>query len=178
MPLLTTDDLALAWQRDLTEQEQDAATLFIDLLVGELETYCNRPLLPRAIVGEQVTISTIGRVFPHHTPVVSIQQVRDATTLETLASTGYQLAGSYIQFVGWGGEYLLDYTAGLVSPQNKALKHIVLSRLTRVMAKIHDDALGVSTLTQEGYTAAYLEEGWTEQELKIADRRRRRVVRT
>jgi hypothetical protein len=44
--------------------------------------------------------------------------------------------------------------------------------------KLADNAYGVGQLTQEGYNAPFLDEGWTAQELENIDRRRHRVVRT
>ena len=178
MPLVTINDLETL-ARTLSAQEQAAAQLLIDTIEGELELFLHRPLTARAITGERATIGPSGHVFLRHTPVISIQSVNYGTSPSTAYTGAYSFAPGGLVFAPSPvpTEVLVSYTAGLTDPDNRGLKSVVLSRLSRIMAKVHDDALGVSSLTQEGYNAAFLQEGWTEQEMKLAERYRRRIVR-
>lgn len=178
MTLVDTDDLALLLKRDLTDEESDAATLIVELMTAELEEFCGRPISPRTIIGERASIGPTGQVFLKATPVISIDAVTYAGS-STPYSGAYGLSSSFLTFSpnSIPTDVTVSYTAGLEPPANAGLRSIMLGRLSRIAAKVHDDALGVSSLSQEGYNAAYLAEGWTEQELKIAERRRRRVVR-
>lgn len=180
MTLVTTDDLAVMLKRDLTDAEEDGAALVIALMTAELEEICNRPLEPRVITGELVTVGFSGQAFLKVSPVISVSGVTYSDPPGAPYTGSYALTAGVLTFspTTIPFDVLVDYSGGLSPPQNAGLRSLLLGRLTRIMAKVHDDALGVGSLTQEGYNAAYLAEGWTEQELAIAQRRRRRVVRT
>lgn len=179
MALVTLDDIENLTKRNLTAEEEAAVVLLIEMLQGELEDHCNRPVSARVITDEPVTIRSDGRVFLRYSPVISVEAVNYRSPVSAYTGT-YTLVPGGLDFGLSTGtvDLTVSYTAGLAEPDNQGLKSILLARLSRIMAKVHDDALGVSSLAQEGYNAAYLEEGWTEQELKVADRRRRRTVRT
>lgn len=176
-PLVTPEVIASLTKRSFTDTDRDAVEQIIEMIEGELRSYVNRPLTPTAFLAEKITLED-GFLATLNTPVLSVQALR-------LSSTGSAYTGSYTitsgglrisDETGTGPDYEVDYTAGVWPDQSGVLKSLVASRVTRVLAKVQDDATGVRTLTQEGYTAAYLDEGWTDQELKLADRLRRRTA--
>lgn len=179
MPLATLADVKTLTQVAFSAEEDAAVQLILDLMEADLEQYCNRPLTVKSFTSEAATIRDDGVVFLNRHPVVSVSQVRYDTTPPTAFTGTYRVQNGLLTFNAASATtaILVDYTAGLADPVNRAAKSILLARMSRIVSKVHDDALGVSALTQEGYNAAYLEEGWTDQELKIADRNRRRVVR-
>jgi hypothetical protein len=197
--LVWTDDIEELLQRSLTVTEETAAEALIRKYAAELESICNRPLTPRVILDEQAVVDATGFTRLRNTPVVSVTQIR----FDGAPWTGtWQKAPGGLQLDGLAGfspsftagfasgfsagfsagsvadlRVAVDYSAGLEEPANGVIRSLLIDRVIRTLAKITDDALGVSALTQEGYNAPFLAEGWTEQELALAQRARRRVVR-
>lgn len=179
--LCNARDVAEVWGREFTDsEEEEMVDSLIAHLQGELELYCNRPLGSRTVVDELVTV-TAGRAFFGRTPVQTVTEVRYADTLTEVPSTYYEVRTGGVDFFSPNPlpyDVRVDYVAGLPTTdwRYQGARSVLLSRVLRVAAKAKDDALGVSSLTQEGYSAAYLAEGWTDQELKLADRLRVRTV--
>lgn len=195
MPLCTTDDVAALLRRSLTTAEEEGLELLIPLIQGEMEMVANRPLSPVVIVGE-VARQVGDHVFLNKTPVVSVQAVRGLGSTTTVG--GFDVRPWGLLFSGtsatadafapaeWASvtaenadrEFEVDYTAGVGTTdwRYQGARSLLLSRLIRISNKATDDALGVSQLTQEGYTAAYLTEGWTDQEMATLKRLKKRTV--
>lgn len=173
--LVTYEDLETILRREFTDDELDAVDLIITLMQSEVTEIAGRPLEPTVIVAERVEPNADGYAFLRNTPVTAITAVRypgnstPFTTLPTIEPGG-------VYFGLASGPLEVDYTAGLAATEAAGLRSVIIARLLRILAKVTDDAIGVRTLTQEGYTAAYLEEGFTEQELAIIGKRHRRVV--
>lgn len=177
MPLLTTaTEIASLTKHTFDAAEIVAVNLVIDLAEGELRGHVNRPLVPTAVVGERATADDEGTMYLRRSPIVSVQAIRYAGTTNPFTGA-YEIVPGGLSLSGMAtGSYDVDYTAGVRPEDSGALKAAVVGRVTRIVAKVHDDATGVSSLTQEGYNAAYLEEGFTEQELLLAGRQRRRTL--
>jgi hypothetical protein len=182
--LVTVDDVLALAGVTLSDAKKEALADQLADWTAELEERLNRPLTQKVVTGERIRADSSGMLWTKWSPIISITGVR-------VADTGISAAyGSFIQHGGavsagegagayYGGtEYLVDYTAGLSEDAARPARSILKARGARLAVKMADDAYGVSSLTQEGYSAPYLDEGWTEQELANVDRRRRRVVRT
>lgn len=194
--LCSTADVSTLLQRSFTPSEDAAVALILDLMQGELEMITNRPLGPKVITGE-IARRVGDQVFLNKTPVISVQSVTsvgsstlvDATTYK-VRPWGLLMGGSALDDafapLEWesqgleyqDAEYKVNYTAGLSTAdwRYQGAKSLLMSRAIRVINKAADDAIGVDRLTQEGYAASYMAEGWTEQELKTAKRLKKRTV--
>lgn len=173
--LVTYEDLETILRREFTDEEIEAVELIITLVEGEVTELAGRPITPTVITAEQVTPGSDGYAFLRNTPVTTITEVRypgNSTPFTTLPV----IEAGAVYFGLASGPLEVDYTAGLKPTEAVGLRSVIIARLIRILAKVTDDALGVRTLTQEGYTAAYLDEGFTEQELAIIGKRRRFVV--
>jgi hypothetical protein len=185
--LVTADEVLALAGVTLDDTKKEALADQLADWTAELEERLNRPLTQKVVTGERVRADSSGNLWTKWAPIISITGIR-------LADTGSsQISGSFVQYGGAissgsggvgamsytpGTEYLVDYTAGLSEDAARPARSILKARGARLAVKMADDAYGVSSLSQEGYSAPYLDEGWTEQELLNVDRRRRRVVRT
>lgn len=178
--LVTVAEVMALANVTLSAPQQTAMTTLLADWTAELEERLNRPLTVRRFVGEQLRICANGLGWTRHNPIVSIDALRDPDGVVQVAGQ-YTLASSGGIDLGTDAAmltYVVDYTAGCDAAYAQPARSVLLARAARMAIKMAEDAYGVSALTQEGYNAPYLAEGWTEQELQNIDRRRRRVVRT
>lgn len=175
--LCSVEEVMALAQVTLTGPQQAAMTTLLADWTAELEERLNRSFTVHQITNAAHTATTAGIVWPRRSPVVSLTAIRDADG-NVVSGVGLTAAGGIdVGTSGAGGTYYLDYTAGLSVEVAKPVRSILLARAARMAVKMADLAYGVSGLTQEGYSAPFLDEGWTEQELLNVDRRRKRVVR-
>lgn len=196
MPIVTPDEVSILVQRQFSAAEEEAVNLVLRMMEGELELLCNRPLAPRTFT--EITKVVEGEAFLSKTPVASVTTVAhvpDGTLIEpskySVRSWGLLMAaedpstsGAWaptpvpldLDRLGW--EIKVTYTGGLPSAdwRYQGARSLLLSRTARIANKVHDDAVGTDSVNQEGYSAKYMEEGWTDQELARANRLKRRTL--
>ena len=192
MALVSPDEVSTLLQRTFSDDEESAVELILQLMQGELELMCGRPLTPKPFT--EIVAVRDSQVFLSKTPVQSVVQIRrvdgtilDPTTssvrnwgvlLTTEASTGGWSPMPPMTSSAGGYEVEVTYTGGLPKTdwRYQGARSLLMGRVSRVVNKVHDDAVGTDQVSQEGYTAAYMKEGWTDQEVARAGRLKRRVV--
>lgn len=182
--LVTAEEVAQAAEVDLSVDQLEALRGLVNEFTAELEERLNRPLLVRSFTNEPIILPPgSDSLWLRHAPVREVLAVRTSagtyTGTWTVRPGRIQLAGGLSPLtIGPGETFYVDYRAGLDSSETRAAKSVIKERAMRMAVKMADQAIGVRDLTQEGYSAPFLEEGWTEQELENVSRLRRRVVRT
>lgn len=173
MGVISPDELiAFMSGIDLTPAQVDAAKLIIDGVQAEIETAINRSIEPVRRT-EVVTADHLGRLWPLHTPIISVESVQAGTPL---AVVGYDFAEGLVT-VSYGGDYTITYVGG-IGHNHRAHNHLkleVLRLCSREMTNRHDDTLGVKDLNVND-EADPLPIGLTEDDLKRFKRWRRRTV--
>lgn len=171
MALVTVDELATYQAKTYTAAQENAASVVLENLEGDLEAYLGRPLVPTVFEAQTIRPPTSRRpktlLFPK-TPVVSIE----AFTIDgtAVASTDYVLrpwgvenlsVASIPSGLGAEPEIVASYTAGLPGDDpddafTKAARAILFGTAARILNRdVIDDAAGVSTLDQEAYSVSY-----------------------
>lgn len=198
MPAITHLDVDVRLAPPLTESEvADVEERLIPAAESDLVVYLNRgPLAASPIIGEEhVCYATTDRLGLKRTPVVSVAEVRVAGS--ALSADEYVVTGWGIRFLGRittssSVVVSVDYTGGLGTEPDayEAARTALAIRVAREVTARRSmaatvDAQGVRSVSVEGYSVTY--EGglalagaggaFTENELAIVSRWRRRVVR-
>lgn len=179
---ITSSDIAVLFGRELTDMEQAAADLYIDLAVGEIESWLGRPVGAEQFV-EVAFPDADGAVYFLNTPVISLDSftINGSTyfTDDSITVFDYGIENvweltwpetSYTDFEVWndavyGGTITVTYTAGLDWPG--AVRSLVVNAVMQKMIedKARDIRLngmdenmnvsGVKSLRVEDYEIAF-----------------------
>lgn len=185
MALVTANDIQTYLGRDLSDVETIAASaVFIPTVEGEASVAVNRPIEAAQFVEEQLVEYDQTSVRLRRSPVVSVVSV--VVEGSTVAAADYIVRSWGLDFTTLVGTTLpiamtITYTAGLDdvldAPALQALRGVVMGRVARMVNKIvNDDSAGVASITVEGYTVRYMDDGWTEHEADVLASMRRRTV--
>lgn len=182
--IISESDLVVYMQRPLTTGESTAASAVIEMVQAELE----HSVLQRSLVVAEHTETLYGTpdregvltLHPTHTPLLSVS----AVTVEgaAVASGSWSLERSRVLVYGvvlpLTGQAAAEvtYTAGLGEPALTACRRVLLGCVARVLEKGSSDELGLDSVSVEGYSAVWMSEGFTDEEIRRVSRWRRRVT--
>jgi hypothetical protein len=146
MAIITADEL-IRYMSDitLTPRQLQAVEDVIDGVQAEMETFLNRSIEP-ATRTETLTADHLGRVWPLHTPVISISAVQAGTPLATIA---HDLLDGVL-YAGSNGDTVTVTYVGGIGETHRAHPHLRLEAMrivAREITKLHDDTLGVKDLS-------------------------------
>lgn len=186
MAILTYLDLQRYMNKTFTAGQQTAATTIIAALERELSYYINRPLSPTVTTDEIYMLEPQQRqIFLRKGPVVSVASLEIGLAGDEVAQTvadydihPWGIDNIYIASTGYRA--IVTYTAGMASSEAQNLERIVYSAATREMSKLLIDAQGIWELDVEGTDYKFSnmgKDGFTEEELRMASRYKRRVIR-
>jgi hypothetical protein len=114
---VTSSDVAILLQRELTEAEEAAVELYIEMAEGEIEAYLGRPIKPTAFEEEGYFPNADGVIYLRNTPVISVEAL--SVNGETLAPTSALTVTSYGLENAWGLMYdYIPYVDREVNPQD------------------------------------------------------------
>lgn len=160
---------------------------------SELETMLGRPLEQRTITESRWLDLATWDLALSATPIASVTSLSiDGVMIDPSAFSyepGGILAFSQLDFGPGGVPLVTDYTtlgtkkvdvvyvAGISDPAKaRPAKSAVVARACRVLNMTNDDALGTKALNVEGYGVTWVDDGFTEAEMKAVRRLRRRVA--
>lgn len=185
MAIILAADLAIYMNKTFTESEEEAASLIVSSIEGELSAIINRPLAPVQVVEEVHMLQSGQRqIFLRKAPVTSV----------TLFEIGYHEAYQEqnildfdvypwgidnIRIAGQGYKAKVTYNAGLSDSAAAALERVCFSSASREMSKLLADAQGLTRLKVEGteYFFEAADSGiFSSTELKTIERFKRRVI--
>lgn len=133
--LITASDIESAFGRAFTAEETTNCELFIELAMGEIETYLGRPITIQEFTESYVSDHN-GSVYFRNTPVVTIEDlevngetITTPSTFVTITPFGFDgIWEQSIEYPGvgaleqdrpgyYGADITVTYTAGLDFPQ-------------------------------------------------------------
>jgi hypothetical protein len=180
---VTPSDIAILLQRELTESEEAAVALYIELAEGEIEDYLGRPIRPTEFVEEGYVPNVQGVIYLRNTPVISVQAIdingeefaTNALTVTTYGllnawglswpSTGYSINGDVVDpDMYYGGTFTISYTAGLDYP--KGIRSLIIGGVyAKILGDISKNAratmgnTGIKTIQAEDFLITYEHSG-------------------
>jgi hypothetical protein len=139
---VTPADIAILLQRELTESEEAAVALYIEMAEGEIEAYLGRPIKPTVFEEHDYFPNAAGIVYLRNTPVISVEALTidgKVFPADGLTVTSYGLENTFglywptMPYVTdtiansdyYGATVTISYTAGLDYPA--AIRSLVLS---------------------------------------------------
>lgn len=191
--IVTYPEVEVLLGRTFSETQAAAVSALLDDLEGRLRGHLGRPLETETSIVETVRAPdrrNPRRLFLKKTPVQSVESVTvDGVAVDSddylVRTWGLDQFQPLAVGAGLKPEpvIVVTYTAGLTgedpdSDEGKLLRGVIRSAAARIANQITDDALGTTNLSQEGYSATYLDAsgGFTEEELRRASSLRRRRV--
>jgi hypothetical protein len=148
MPILLPSEIQRAMGRTLSVDELDEAVALIAEFEADLDSILGHSVSLHDVVGEKVDVAGYN----------------SGLTISNFASGVTSVTVSY-----QGGH-------GPAHPAYPSAKGAIKRRVIRMLAKRDDDAIGTDSVSAPGLTVRYLDEGFTESELKPLKRMRRVVV--
>ena len=185
MSVITYTDLQRFMNREFDAGQRTAATTIISSLERELSAYINRPISAVQVVDESHRLSVNQRqIFLRKAPVVEVTAFSvglDGEEVEQDITDFYVYPWGIdnIRIVGEGYRALVSYTAGMDSNEAEKLSHIMLAASSREMNKVLLDAQGLMRMNVENsqyYMAGMGESGFTDRELRMASKYKRRAI--
>jgi hypothetical protein len=185
MAVITYTDLQRYMNRSFDAGQQAAANIVISSLEHQLSTWLNIPISPVSVIDEIHRLKVNQRqIFLYKNPVLEVtsfyvgmqghevqQNVNDFYT--------YPWGIDNLRIAGDGYRALVTYTAGPDPLEMENLSYIILSAAGREMNKVLLDAQGLMRMTVENsqyYMSKSGAGGYTDEELKMASRYKRRVI--
>lgn len=173
--------------------EQSFCTVLIGDFQAELESILGRPLEQRTVTETRWLDLASWDIPLSATPVISVTSLTIDGTLIDPSAFSYEpgglLAFSQLDFGPGGVPLVTDvttlgmkkvdvvYVAGISDPAKaRPAKSAIVARVCRVLNMANDDAHGTKRLTVEGYGVDWVDDGFTEAEMKAVGRLRRRVA--
>lgn len=173
--------------------EQSFVVAILGDFQAEIESICGRPLEQRTVTESRWLDLATWDLALSATPIASVTSLTiDGVAIDPSAFSyepGGLLAFSQLDFGPGGVPLVTDYTtlgtkkvdvvyvAGIADPAKaRPAKSAIVARACRVLNMANDDALGTKRLTVEGYGVDWVDDGFTEAEMKACSRLRRRVA--
>lgn len=173
---VTLDDY-VAVVGDLDDDTRRIVGPWLSAYSGELEAMAARPLAV-VVADETCQVLSTGLVVTRHRPVTAVGSVRiiglnNPTT--DLSSGNIRIIDPVPPIWQTPTSAVVSYTARFDEATIAAARNIVIERVRRRMVKEIDDTVGAENTSEEGYSANYMPEGWTEGERLVIEGLRRRV---
>lgn len=185
--MITANDLVVSAQeviefmslRDLSGSQLVAVEQIIAGVQGGLEDYLGRPVSIRQFT-ETARIENyeMGQLILQQSPVVSIVSRTAASTPNIIPGGVHAvdaIFGMPSDILGISGYYVVVYTAGLDGKNDESIRTKVMEVASRYISTHHDDVLSAATEVA-GRPPLPASRFWTEDELVMFDRKRRRVM--
>lgn len=170
--LVDADELADYMSNITLDADQRfAAEMVLAGVQAQLETWLGRPLVLTERE-QSVYVDYAGRTTGLFSPILSIASVKDADDNDV----SFTLSNGRVQFSKVDTVLTVTYTAGLDGKSKPDIRLAILRVAAREMQNRHDDTLSVSDLTTSHPGDEPLQVGWTEGELNMLRRYKRRVV--
>jgi hypothetical protein len=185
MAVITYTDLQRYMNRTFDAGQQQAANIVISSLQNQLSTWLNIPVTPVSIIDEVHRLKVNQRqIFLYKSPVIEVTSFYVGMSGQEVEQNIddfdiYPWGIDNIRIAGEGYRALVTYTAGPDPVDMENLSYIVLSAAGREMNKVLLDAQGLMRMTVENsqyYMSRSGAGGYTEEELKMASRYKRRVI--
>lgn len=184
MSIASADEIQARVKRTLSSSEQAAAEAMIDDFQAELESILGRPMEPTDVVETRFLPVGWFELSLRQTPIISIASITiDGNALDASA---WSRIPNGINFRTTGPTNALmpspelvivvSYRAGLDAPKNAPAKSIITSRVVRALNSRADESEGATSVAVEDYKIAYVDDGFTEAEMRAVSRLRRRVI--
>jgi hypothetical protein len=175
-PVVDIDGFVAATLLPLTDEQREVAEVLLPRFQAEAETLMRRPCV--VAVTEEVVDEVLGTdmVVPtRHRPVVSLDATDPDDFPLSIVSGLLRYTNGSIPPVPFSAT--VDYHARLPGEQLAAVVGVIYDRTKRALVKEIDQAQGTDSIEEEGYNASYIDEGFTEAELEVLGRLRKRVMR-
>lgn len=185
MAVITYTDLQRFMNRTFTAGEQTAATSIISGLERQLSMYLNVPISPVQVVDEVHRLKVNQRqIFLRKAPVVEVTSfsvgLADNEVEQNIDDFYiYPWGIDNVRITGDGYRALVSYTAAMTSEDVESLGYIMLAAASRDMNKVLLDAQGLARMNVENsqfFMSNKGDYGFTDQELKLASKYKRRVI--
>ena len=182
---VTVSDLENYMQRTLTTAQQQAASVLIHEVTSEAEWKMGEAIGAQTWE-EDVQVGPYESFIPlQHGPVHSVS----SATLAGDTYTGYESTADGLVLTGGLStgnvtgtasilfpHMVVSYVGGITMQRNlDVLANVVKGRVARMMQPMMNNAIDVTSISVEGYTAQLMEEDWTPREARILLSRRSRV---
>lgn len=186
MAVITYSDLQRFMNHTFDTGQRNAATTILASLERHLAAYLNRPLSPVQIVDEEHRLLTNQRqIFLRKAPVIEVTDfsvgLDGAEVVQDIEDFYiYPWGIDNIRITGDGYRALVTYTAGMLATEAEDLSFVLYSAAAREMNKVLIDAQGLSRLDVENseyHMANFGYSTFTQDELRMASRSKRRVIR-
>ena len=163
---------AHAGRSTITPAEEAALTTQIALYQAELEG-----LLGRAVERAERTETWPGwtgaKVYASHGPVHGVVSVTVGGLPLTTSQYGWDRYGFEAPYSYYPSSTLVVvYDGGWDAPRNQPAKNAVMARTARWLNKRTDDDVGTKASAVEGHSVTWMDDGFTEGELRACDRLR------
>lgn len=173
--VVTIDTFDAATLVNLTDEQRAVAAILLPRFQAEAETWMRRPCSV-AVTGEVVDeVLGYGVVPTRYRPVVRIDAVDPPDVVMRIVSGLLRLDSTVTPPVPFLAT--VDYGASLPNEQLDAVAGIIHNRTLRALVKEIDQAQGTTTVDEEGYSANYMDEGFTDAEKEVLGRMRKTVMR-
>jgi len=186
MAVVTLQDIENYTGKVLTGPDAVAAQSLLTLITDEMEAYLGRTI-EEASFTDTRWLYTRGAPRSYvpltRTPVVSIDSVTvDGVSLDadqwSIERSGVELITVNFTepLTGNPPQAVIVYTAGMGEPALSQLKQPILNRVARLMQRARDDVFGGRDVSVEGYRVMWQSDEWSDRELRVADRWKRRMI--
>jgi len=186
MAILNYTDLERFMGKTFTDTQQEAASIILMTLENELSYYLNKPLYAQVFTNEKHMLEIGQRqIFLRNSPVRSVTAfsvgMNNQMVNQVISDFDiYPWGIDNVRIAGQGYIALVTYTAGVYDSDSVVLERVLFTASAREMSKFLADAQGLERLNVEGTDYVFGnkgESGFTEQELKMISRLKRRIVR-
>jgi hypothetical protein len=187
MAVVSVSDLEDYLGRVLTGPDVTAASVVLDMVQDDMESYLGRTIEVAQFTDTRYLYANPG--YPRsfvpltQTPVQTVVSVTVDGTSFTADQWAIERSGIELLTVNIPTDLLDDppqavivYTAGLGEPAVSQLKFTILTRAARLMNRRKDDLFGARDASVEGYRVLYESDQWSDRELMVADRWKRRMI--
>lgn len=159
-------DIEAQTTQDFSANQLVLGQNLLDRYQKEIETLLRRPL---SVIVTEEPIRRSGApgdpslVVTRYRPVVSISAIYP-TDMTYVITNGIVYLDYNLMYPLLDSTETISYRARIPEYEIDAIRSLMVDRAIRVMAKEEDDARGATSIGEAGYTANYLDEGWTEVE--------------
>lgn len=173
MAVCAVSDIEGRLRRELQGDEEEDARRLIDQYQAELEELLGRGIERRTVTETAAWPTASERYYVKRGPIASVTSLSVGAV--AVAATAYAVHRDAVELWPWTatpGVLSVTYVGGWDAERAKAAKAAVVARVCRMMNRHDDDDEGVRQSAVEGHSVTWMDDAFTEAELKACKRLR------